>query len=460
MNEPGTYPLEPDSTILDAETFTRFGYYATQVSFRGKEKVVQNCTRCNQRIERSRDYATKYKYCKNCLVFIRSENIEIRLKNICSRCGARYKDKCRSCSTKSEPIVNKFLTKPSTAGAKSHTYVELFCSRCSKIFNRQAFAVVEKPVCVECSRFVNIDHAALQAKRRRTFSEKYKDGINWTTSPTGLAQDLFKLAIEEKTKLDFQKEIFIPNTTKRMDIYNPILKLGIEYNGLMWHHDQLGKTELSRSPNRHLIKMQEAEKAGIRLLNFWEDEINAKLPQVLNIISKKCGTNSRRIKARKTQIIQITQEEGNSFLTKYHLINPKKESTLFLAGVFEGETIAVMSFCIKKEEVYLQQYATIFDTYYQGGISKLLHKVISLLSPKKIIYLSDNRLEPAANYTVFGFKFDEDIPTDYDYVKAKSAKYRLSKLSCPPDLTEAQWVEKEGLARLWDCGKKRWVMSL
>jgi hypothetical protein len=58
---------------------------------------------------------------------------------------------------------------------------------------------------------------------------------------------------------------------------------------------------------------------------------------------------------------------------------------------------------------------------------------------------------------------DKELGPDYSYINLKKPYYRLSKQSqkksntnCPEDKTEYEWAIENGLARLWDCGKKRW----
>ena len=64
------------------------------------------------------------------------------------------------------------------------------------------------------------------------------------------------------------------------------------------------------------------------------------------------------------------------------------------------------------------------------------------------------------------FKLEQEYPPDYSYVDVKSA-VRLSKQSqkkdltaCPKEMTELEWSIMNGLVRIWDCGKKKWVFNL
>lgn len=47
--------------------------------------------------------------------------------------------------------------------------------------------------------------------------------------------------------------------------------------------------------------------------------------------------------------------------------------------------------------------------------------------------------------------------TDFQRV---SPRRRISKTGCPGGVTERQWSLEHGLARVWDCGRKRWRHQL
>jgi hypothetical protein len=86
---------------------------------------------------------------------------------------------------------------------------------------------------------------------------------------------------------------------------------------------------------------------------------------------------------------------------------------------------------------------------------------------KKIITWSDNRWSAGSIYPIMGFILEKELPPDYSYVDFLKPHHRISKQSqkksltgCPPEITEYDWSKMRGLARIWDCGKKRWVIQL
>jgi hypothetical protein len=105
-----------------------------------------------------------------------------------------------------------------------------------------------------------------------------------------------------------------------------------------------------------------------------------------------------------------------------------------------------------------------------GGASKLLSHCKEWAKTQgysKIISWSDNRWSSGNVYEKMGFKLEKDLPPDYSYVYLKGKAKRYSKQSkkksntgCPKDKTEVEWMTELGYARIWDCGKKRWVFKI
>lgn len=77
---------------------------------------------------------------------------------------------------------------------------------------------------------------------------------------------------------------------KEIDIYIPSLKLGIEYNGVLWH-----STRYKSDKDYHLKKMQECNNLGITLIQIFEDEYykdqNAVLNKLKELIAIKTNVN-------------------------------------------------------------------------------------------------------------------------------------------------------------------------
>ena len=84
-------------------------------------------------------------------------------------------------------------------------------------------------------------------------------------------------------------------------MYFPELKVGIEYNGLYWHSEEMGKDR-----NYHFNKSLECYDKGIRLIHVFEDEWLYKQDIVKSKIKHILGLNTNeRVYARKCYIKEV-----------------------------------------------------------------------------------------------------------------------------------------------------------
>ena len=257
---------------------------------------------------------------------------------------------------------------------------------------------------------------------------------------------------------------------REIDIYIPLLKLGIEYNGLHWHSERLGKGK-----NYHLDKLNKCNEQGIRLIQIFEDEwINhrdiceSKLKQI-------CGLNTNpKIYARKCEIREITNKnEAYEFLDKNH-IQGRTGFTIGLGAYYNNELVGVMTFKKDKEEYWdLNRFAT--DINYQCiGIGGKLFKYFTRnYDYQEIKSFADRRwtTDPTNNlYTKLGFEFDSYVPPTYWYYKdgeiTRHHKFGFRKqilhkrYSLPLDLKESEMTETLGYTRIWDCGLIKYVYKV
>ena len=98
---------------------------------------------------------------------------------------------------------------------------------------------------------------------------------------------------------------------KEIDIYLPSLKIGIEYNGLLWHSDKY------RNKEDILNKYNLCQEKGIFLIIIYEDEWNNKKDICKSRIRGILGKNDR-IFARKCEIKEISYKESSLFLDVNH----------------------------------------------------------------------------------------------------------------------------------------------
>jgi hypothetical protein len=281
----------------------------------------------------------------------------------------------------------------------------------------------------------------------------------------------FYSSIGEKEILSFLSEL-IPNATimantrsiippLEVDIYIPEYSIAIEYCGLYWHSETVGKNR-----NYHKNKLDLCNRKNIRLITIFEDEWIYKQSIVKNTIKNILNLNdSKSIYARNTQIIELSSKEKKEFLNNFH-IQGNGRGSINYGLLFNGEIIACASFMKIKEIFILDRYATSF--HITGGFSKLLKHFQKNNIYKKIITFADLRWSEGDLYEKCGFTHDKTLPPDYYYIehghRVHKANYRHKNLSkklkhYDPSLSEKENCEKNGIQRIWNCGLKKYIIN-
>ena len=255
---------------------------------------------------------------------------------------------------------------------------------------------------------------------------------------------------------------------QEIDLYDESVKIGIEYCGLYWH------TDLSPSPRLryyHHRKYMKCLQNGVRLITIFEDEWKGRREQCEGILMSILG-KTEKIYARSCIVKEVDRVTFNKFCNLYHLQGSNNLGLVFYVLEFGGEVVAGMSLGRhhRKQELTLDRLFFKSSVQVIGGASKLFKRCVEWAvghDYHKIISWSDNRWSQGNIYKKLGFDLDGLLPPDYSYVDIKKPYSRISKQSrkksntgCPIDVTEQAWALENGLARIWDCGKKRWAYEL
>lgn len=256
-----------------------------------------------------------------------------------------------------------------------------------------------------------------------------------------------------------------------VDIYIPSLRIGIEYDGLIWHSE---KCKVDK--NYHLKKTETCEKKGIRLIHIFEDEwVNHKdivLSRLKNILSINDG---EKIYARKCVIKQIEQKESKNFINANHL-QGHCEAKVHYGLYHKGELVSVMSFGLprqkkkyggeKENSWEIIRFCNKINTSVVGGASKLLQHFIAEMKPKSITTYADRRWSNGNLYKTLGFTHTHNSTPNYSYVVNKQRegrfKYRKSELvrqGFDPNKTEHEIMLERGIYRIFDCGNMVFNMT-
>jgi endogenous inhibitor of DNA gyrase (YacG/DUF329 family) len=252
-----------------------------------------------------------------------------------------------------------------------------------------------------------------------------------------------------------------------IDIFIPVKKIAIEFNGIYWHSENNG---IDR--DYHLKKTLLCEKNNIRLIHIFESAWRYKKEIVISrlntILNAKC---IRKINGRDCFIRELNNSTTSNFINANHIqghINSKINIGLF----YNEELVAIMTFgkprFDKKYQYELLRYCSSINTIIHGGASKLFNYFINEYNPQNIITYSDKSWNTGKLYRILGFEFSHTSGPNYWYFKnnsytlhsrVKFQKHKLSKILkiFDPSLTEWENMKNNGYNRIWDCGNDVWA---
>lgn len=242
--------------------------------------------------------------------------------------------------------------------------------------------------------------------------------------------------------------------------------IAIDYNGLYWH------SERYRDSWYHKWKIDLCkEETGLELYYIWEDDYKNKREIVLSWVRNLLGvSNSKKVNARDCIIDEtILGNEGEAFLNGYHIQGSAGAMCRYLGlRTSDGELVALMGYIYNTDGVNIVRYCTSCNV--RGGFSKLLSHLeyMSREEGYDTVYtFSDNSISRGGLYKSCGFTVSKELKPDYSYLakgeRVHKFNYRKVRFKKDPmlfydeDMTERELAEINGLERVYDSGKIRWV---
>lgn len=255
---------------------------------------------------------------------------------------------------------------------------------------------------------------------------------------------------------------------RELDIYVPTKALGIEFDGLYWHSEEVaGRLNIAR-------KDALARSKGIRVIHVFEDEWAKSRGAVEATIRHALG-KSPRVFARRCDLLRISSAEAGEFHRDNHVQGSVEGGLLHLALQHQGRVVMVMTFTrlnsnrIHKEPGAVELRRLSSTHCVVGGASKLFKAAVDILGVSSVVSYSDNRAFPGGVYEKMGFKKAGVSRPDYYYVRGGSqvrhrkSNFTRSRLASHPDFdaskSEAVNMKNMGWGRLYDSGKTKWVWT-
>lgn len=250
---------------------------------------------------------------------------------------------------------------------------------------------------------------------------------------------------------------------QELDVYIPEKKIAIEFNGLYWH------SEKYKDKNYHYNKWKSCKEKGIQLLQIWEDDWIDRREIVESMLTYKLGLNSERIYARDTIIdLDVPWNQAKQFLDSNHIQGSVK-ATHYVGLRCNGVLVALC--CFTKSQQIADWDLTRFATSCSvvGGFSKIL-KNFRREHAGSIKSFADLMISDGGLYEKNGFTMDKILKPDYSYFVNNNPRihkflYRKKRfrddkdLKYDPDMTEFELAELNGLLKIYDAGKARYILK-
>jgi len=321
-------------------------------------------------------------------------------------------------------------------------YIPVKCCNCNNNFiitKTTSYSNTECRVCNPSSKH------KLQNEITAFIREYYKDFI-----------------IEDSRKYIYPKEI---------DIVIPELKLGIEFDGLLYHSSGISSTFKNTPKDYHLNKTELVEEQGFQLFHIFENEwIDETKQNIWKSVIKNKINPSVKIFARKCIVKIVNSKDAKKFLHNNHL-QGSCSSKINLGLYYNNELVSIMTFgkarFNKNIEYELIRFCSKINTSVTGGASKLLKYFERNYNPKSIISYANRRWSFGNLYEKLNFEFKYNTQPNYFYFKInqnilytrnKFQKHKLDKLEFfDKNLTETQNMYNNNYRKIYDCGNKVYI---
>lgn len=248
-----------------------------------------------------------------------------------------------------------------------------------------------------------------------------------------------------------------------LDIVVPSRKVAVEFNGVYWRSEAQGKEKWY-----HHEKWKRCQAQGYQLIQVWEDTWEDRPEAVKAMIASKLGANQRkRVFGRNTSVVTVPLTDARQFLEEHHIQGWTRASAYLGLEHPDLGLVAVCAFKISKREVVLERYAT--SVHVIGGQSKLLAAFDRVYAYDRMVTFADLEVSDGNLYEQTGWVRDKDLLPDYRYIvdsrRVHKFNFRIARFKTDPlleykeGMSERELALLNGLSRVWDSGKVRYVRT-
>ena len=261
---------------------------------------------------------------------------------------------------------------------------------------------------------------------------------------------------------------------QELDIYIPSHNLAIEFDGLYWHSENMGKDK-----HYHINKTKKCQEQGIQLIHIFEDEWIERKEVCKSIISNYLNQPKPKIPGRKCTLKEVDNNYIKSFLNSNHL-QGYATASINLILEYNDDIVMAMTFrpsrYNKKIQYELVRLDSKINTHIVGGTQKLWSYFLKTHNPNSIVSYCDRRWFSGHIYEKLGFNKVTVAKPGYWYTngvtrfhrskftKKSAIKESLKMIGNSHSVEELNALSENqitknilGLNRIWDCGQDTWI---
>lgn len=313
------------------------------------------------------------------------------------------------------------------------TLLQFRCEVCGEVWEKTLKNLEDTPRCFSCDPVASYDEITI------------RDFVS-------------DLVGAENTRSGDRKLI----SPKELDIYVPIKKFAIEYNGLTFHTvDDIPK-------DYHQQKTELCREKGVTLFHIFGDEWRGpKRAIVESMIRSRLGANEKRVYARKCTIESIPAKVRRLFFKETHLDGDVKSTIAWALKDEQGRIVSALSLRKPFHKKYrgmweVARFSSVLNTTVPGALGKLIKEAKTWAhdqGSKGLISYVDTRLGTGQSYECVGFEHLKDTDLRFWWTDGTSRFNRFKfRADSSRGMSEREVAQEAGVARIYGC--KNRVLSL
>lgn len=247
-----------------------------------------------------------------------------------------------------------------------------------------------------------------------------------------------------------------------LDIYIPNKKLAIEFNGVYWHSEAVGKGKMY-----HQAKWLACQQQGIELLQVWCEDYEQK-PDLIKrlILNKLVATKDATPLIQNAAMVEVSESVAKTFFDKTSI--SRFESAEHYFGVQSEKSKKLMGLLSVNTEdqtdglhVEVVQFSASISG--RGLLRTLVNHIEDRFAPMTMTASLDNCFAEFTSFESCGFKQKEVLAPDFVYLKSgnriQQSEYDIERFREDPQLlfedgkSLTELADLNGLNRLWDAGR-------